>query len=271
MSAQHFFDFAAQAGITKHLGGLEATDELIQKCQITKGTKILDVGCGVGQTATYIASKIGANVTGIDINPNMIQRSKERAKKEGVTNLTTFKEADAQELPFPDNTYDAVITESVTAFPHDKQKAVNEYARVTKPGGYIGLNESTWLKTPPPNEIVQWVSQEVGATVKPLTREEWIRLLENADLIIMSERTSEIEIKKETKGIINRYGYKGIFMSLIRALKMYISNSAYRKFVTKIQKQGITPENIQEYFGYGIYIAQKPKTNSRLIKLDEQI
>ena len=56
--------------------------------------------------------------------------------------------------------------------PEDKQKAVNEYVRVTKPGGYVGLNESTWLKFPPPPELVAWASQDLGANVKPLTTSE---------------------------------------------------------------------------------------------------
>ena len=62
--------------------------------------------------------------------------------------------ADAQDLPFEDDLFDAVTTESVTAFPADKQKAVGEYTRVTKPGGYVGLNESTWPKVPPAPEMV---------------------------------------------------------------------------------------------------------------------
>ena len=240
------------------MGGLEATNELIQHCHITPDTHILDVGCGVGQTASYIAKTIGAQVTGIDINPGMVKRSQERAKNMGLAHLTEFRQADAQDLPYPDNTFDAVITESVTAFPPDKQLAVNEYARVTKPGGYIGLNESTWLKTPPPQEIPDWVNQEVGASVNPLTPEEWIGLLEAAGLTITHTRTSVIQVKDETRGIIKRYGYSGMIMTLLRAAKMYLTNPAYREFISRVQKSGITPPNITEYFGYGIYVAHKP-------------
>ena len=56
--------------------------------------------------------------------------------------------ADAQCLPFADRTFDAVICESVTAFVPGKLRAVAEYARVMRPGGYVGLAEGTWL-TPP--------------------------------------------------------------------------------------------------------------------------
>ena len=254
---QHFFDFAAQAGITKHLGGLKATDKLIELCKIQKTSNILDVGCGVGQTPCYIARKIGAKVTGIDINSKMIQRSKERANREGIKDRTDFMVMDAQNLIFPDNTFDAVITESITAFPSDKQKAAQEYARVTKQGGYVGLNESTWLKNPQPLEIIEWVSQEVGAQVKPQTKEEWIFLLENAGLEMQKIEIRKIQIQDEAKGIIRRYGYLGMVMSLFRALKMYIINPDYRQFVKKVQDRGITPANLEEYFGYGLYIAKK--------------
>jgi arsenite methyltransferase len=150
---KEFFDFAAKVGLTKHIGGIEATEMLIELCQISKDKHILDVGCGAGVTPVFLAKTIGCSVVGVDISEGMVQRSKERAKKERLKDRIDFRNADAQELPFDDNTFDAVITESVTAFPEDKQKAVNEYVRVTKPGGYIGLNESTWLKVPPPPEL----------------------------------------------------------------------------------------------------------------------
>jgi ubiquinone/menaquinone biosynthesis C-methylase UbiE len=254
---QQFFDFAAQANITKHLGGLEATDELIQLCHITRNTHILDVGCGVGQTPCYITKTIGAHVTGIDINPKMVERSCERAEREGVTHLIEFRVADAQDLPFDDNIFDAVITESVTAFPPDKQKAVTEYTRVSKPGGYVGLNESTWLKTPPPTEVQDWIKQEVGASVKPLTGEEWVGLLENAGLKIITSITRKIEAREETGGLIQRYSYSGMMRSLLNIGKMYLTNTDYRNFLKRVRKRGITPSNLTEYFGYGIYVGRK--------------
>src|SRR5512136_1362871 len=177
-----FFDFAAEVGLTKHIGGMEATEELIRLCHINTDTYVLDVGCGVGVTPCFLAKSVGCRVMGVDISPRMIERSQERAIREKVADLVTFKVADAQDLPFADGTFDAVITESVTAFPEDKQKAVNEYARVTRAGGCVGLNESAWLKVPPPPEIVAWAGQDLGANVKPLTLVEWRGLLERAGL-----------------------------------------------------------------------------------------
>jgi ubiquinone/menaquinone biosynthesis C-methylase UbiE len=162
-----FFDFAAEVGLTKHIGGVEASDMLSELCHIGQDSYVLDVGCGVGATPCYLARRYGCQFVGVDIAPRMIERSRERARRERMADQVEFRVADAQDLPFEAGLFDAVITESVTAFPEDKQKAVREYARVTKPGGFVGLNEATWLKTPPPPEVVAWAGQDLGANVMP--------------------------------------------------------------------------------------------------------
>jgi arsenite methyltransferase len=256
-SEQHFFDFAAEVGLTKHMGGLEATEELIELCQIGEDSHVLDVGCGAGQTSCYIAKRYGCSVVGVDISDRMIERSRERAKREGVADRVEFRVADAQDLPFEDDLFDAVITESVTAFPEDKQRAVKEYARVTKPGGYVGLNESTWLKVPPPPEMVAWASQDLGAHVKPLTSDDWAGLLEGAELTVKTVNVREVRWREEARGLVTRYGYGGMFRSAYRGLVMYAKNPAYRKFVKEVRKGGVTPDNLEEYFGYGLYVGKK--------------
>ncbi len=256
-SEQHFFDFAAEAGLTKHFGGLEATEELVELCNIGEGSYVLDVGCGVGQTPCFLVKKYGCRVVGVDINERMIERSRERAGKEGVADSAEFRVADAQDLPFEDDTFDAVITESVTAFPEDKQKAVREYTRVTKPGGYVGLNEATWLKMPPPPEIVAWASQDLGAQVKPLTSDGWAGLLEGAGLTHIVVNVREVRARREAKELIHRYGYGGMLRSLYRALSLYARNPVYRRFVKRVRKEGITPDNLEEYLGYGVFVGRK--------------
>jgi len=256
-SEQHFFDFAAEVGLTKHLGGPGATEELSELCHISAGKTILDVGCGAGVTPCTLAKRYGCKVVGVDIHERMVDRSIERAEREGIADRVEFRVADVQDLPFEDNLFDAVVSESVTTFPEDKQRAVNEYARVTKPGGYIGLNESTWLKVPPPPEMVAWVSQDLGATVSPLTAEEWTGLLENAGLGEIITRIYEIDVRDESKGIMQRYGCGGMLGVLGRTLSLYIRNPAYREFVKEVRQDGITPKNITEYFGYGVYVGKK--------------
>lgn len=167
-----FFDFSAEVGLTKHIGGVAATRELIELCHIDASKYVLDVGCGAGQTPLFLAQTTGCPVMGVDILPAMVARAQDTARRAGVLQTgvpqtraggVEFRVADAQALPFDDAVFDAVLTESVTSFTTDRQKAVREYARVVRPGGYVGLNESVWLKTPVPQEIVAWASQDLGS------------------------------------------------------------------------------------------------------------
>ena len=252
-----FFDFAAEVGLTKHLGGLGATDELVALCHIDEGSYVLDVGCGAGATACYLVKTYGCRLVGVDIVEGMVERSRERAEREGLTDRTEFRVADAQSLPFEDNLFDAVITESVTALPEDKQRAVREYARVAKPGGYVGLNESTWRKVPPPPDVVAWVGQDLGCSAEPLTSEQWSDLLVGAGLADIVARTYDVDVRGEFGGLVQRYGCGGMLAIYGRMLILYARNPDYRQFLRNLRTQGIKPDNLEECFGYGLYVGRK--------------
>ncbi len=251
------FDFQAEVGLTKQLGGLKATEELIELCHIDKDKYVLDVGCGVGVTPCYLAKRHGCRVVGVDIRDRMIDRSKERANKESIEDRVEFRVADAQDLPFEDDLFDAVICESVLAMVPDKPKAMHEYVRVTKPGGFVGLNESTWIKTPPPVEVVEWVGQDLSGNAQFLSADGWVGLLQGAGLREIVVRTYEIDTRNEAREILRRYGCRGMLGVLGRTLSLYARSPAYRRFVKEEREEGVTPENLDEYFGYGLYVGSK--------------
>ena len=128
---------------------------------------------------------------------------------------------------------------------------------MTKPGGYVGLNEATLLKTPTPPEVIAWASQDLGAQVKPLTSESWAVLLKSAGLKEIVVRTYEIQVRKEAKELVRRYGYGGMLRSMYRALSLYTRSPDYRRFVKDVRSKGIAPDNLTEYLGYGIYVGRK--------------
>jgi ubiquinone/menaquinone biosynthesis C-methylase UbiE len=101
----------------------------------------------------------------------MVAHAAERVKKRGIHTRVECKVADAQQLPFEEAQFDAVIDESVTAFVVDKKNAISEYIRVSKQGGYIGLNEVAWIKTPPP-DLAQYITL-IMAGADFLTSEGW--------------------------------------------------------------------------------------------------
>src|SRR5262245_38930429 len=87
----------------------ESGEALVQRLGITKGLKVLDLGCGDGTTALP-AAKLGAEVLGIDIARNLVEAGNKRAAEHGLTNCT-FREGDASNLQeLPDQAFDLVVT-----------------------------------------------------------------------------------------------------------------------------------------------------------------
>jgi arsenite methyltransferase len=144
-----------------------------------KDSYVLIVGCGVGQTPCLIAEEIGCRVVGIDLSEGMVEKARERANKKGLEDKLEFRAADAQALPFEDTLFDAVLSESVNAFIPDKVKAMRQYARVTKPDGFIGINEVNWLSEPSPDLRAYAAFVMAGADF--LTFDGWKEFLIAAD------------------------------------------------------------------------------------------
>ena len=102
------------------------------------GTTVLDIACGTGQPAIAAARAVhpGGQVVATDIAPEMLAVAERRATQAGLHNIE-FKEADAETLPFPDQSFDAVTCAFALMFCPDMDRAVAEVHRVLKPGGRV--------------------------------------------------------------------------------------------------------------------------------------
>lgn len=100
------------------------------------GQRVLDVACGSG-TAALVAERRYCDVTGLDYVPGLIERAKTRARASGQE--IDFRVGDAQDMPFPDDSFDAVLSVYGVQFAPDQKQAARELLRVCKPGGKIGL------------------------------------------------------------------------------------------------------------------------------------
>ncbi|WP_255171571.1 class I SAM-dependent methyltransferase [Natrononativus amylolyticus] len=100
------------------------------------GQRVLDVACGSG-TAALVAERRYCEVSGIDYVPGLIERATARARANGQS--VDFRVGDAQDLPFPDDSFDAVLSVYGVQFAPDQERAASELLRVCKPGGTIGL------------------------------------------------------------------------------------------------------------------------------------
>ena len=114
------------------------TKEIFENESINNNTRILDVGCGTGQTAAYLADQYGSKVTAIDINPIMVEKAKNRMEKKRVP--VEIIQASIENIPLKDREFDLIISESVLAFVN-KEKALKEIFRLLKNGGQFIANE----------------------------------------------------------------------------------------------------------------------------------
>ena len=108
--------------------------EFLSRLSVTPGTRLLDVGCGAGQTAIP-AARAGARVTGVDIAANLIEQARARAKAEGLD--VRFDEGDAEALAYDDGSFDLVISLIGAMFAPRPDRVAAELVRVCRSGGRI--------------------------------------------------------------------------------------------------------------------------------------
>jgi SAM-dependent methyltransferase len=121
-------------------------EALVQKLGITKGLKVLDLGCGDGTTALP-AARLGADVLGVDIARNLVEAGNKRAKEQGLGNCR-FQEGDATNLhQLEDHTFDLVVSIFGAMFAPKPFDVAKEMVRVTRPGGRIVMGN--WIPNDP--------------------------------------------------------------------------------------------------------------------------
>jgi arsenite methyltransferase len=249
-----YFAMMAEMDFTKHLGGQQATGELIAMCHVDADTHVLDVGCGVGITPCYVAKAYGSRVVGVDVRQAMVQRARERAQREGVSSLAEFEVADARDLPFDDGTFDVVICESLLAFLPQRWEAMGELVRVAKSGGWVGVGESTWIEEPPP-ELRAQVRRSFEGNLDVQTPGEWQALLETGGLEDISTRVSEIAVGSEISNRLKRLGgVKEVARVMSRVPSVLIKRPVYRGFMRDAFS---IPKELFNYWGYGLYVGRK--------------
>ena len=254
-----YFGIQSSWGVTKHFGGLRATDELARLCKIGQGKSVLVVGCGIGLTPCHLAENYGCQVVSVDLSEKMIEWSRKRAERKGLADRIELRLADAQELPFEDGRFDVVIIESVNAFVPDKPRAFAEYARVTRAGGYVGMNEGTWIKFPPPTELLRFIERSMQADFQ--LAEAWQALLSGAGLEVSAARVYPIKMLRQR--LDENAGLDGSdWMDRLRAIGSfisdYVSDAEMRKYAKSIMPSRTVIRDLFAYLGYGNYAGKKP-------------
>jgi SAM-dependent methyltransferase len=123
------------------------------------GMRLLDVGCGPGSITLGLAAVVApGEVVGIDLQPSQVEQAHALTVAHGVANAR-FEVADTYQLPFPDQSFDAVFAHAVLMHLHEPARALKEIRRILRPGGVAGIRDPDWgadLFTPLTPLLEQW-------------------------------------------------------------------------------------------------------------------
>jgi len=224
-----------------------AHEGLLKEITPLEGKKILDVGCGTGDTVLELAKKVGPNgkAVGIDLSPEGITKAKQKAAEQGLEKVTEFRVADAEKLPFQDNYFDVVISECVVCLAPDKRKALSEKTRVLKHGGKIVMHDVV-SKTSMPKVVQTDPKLYCGCIGGAVAQEDYVEMLGQAGLT---------EIKAVDYS--DRPAMSGYPISIKKALDSQIllaatgikEEESFQKMVNFVRKGGV---------GYVLFTAKKP-------------
>jgi ubiquinone/menaquinone biosynthesis C-methylase UbiE len=119
-----------------------AAEAFVGGLPVKPGARVLDVACGTGNSAIPMARR-GAVVTGVDIAPNLLEQARQRAAAEGLS--IAFDEGDAEQLPYPDASFDMAVTMFGAMFAPRPELVATEFGRVLRPGGVLAM--ANWTPT----------------------------------------------------------------------------------------------------------------------------
>jgi ubiquinone/menaquinone biosynthesis C-methylase UbiE len=130
-------------GDSFHPGGTRLTERLGELLSLGAQSRVLDIASGTGTSALFLAERFSCEVVGVDYGSHNVEQAKAAATARGLDKRVNFQTGDAERLPFPDASFDAVICECAFCTFPDKTAAAREFARVIRSDGGIGLSDLT--------------------------------------------------------------------------------------------------------------------------------
>lgn len=161
-----------------HVGGRKATEHAIAKMSLSAADHVLDVGCGLGGAARYVAAELGCSVAGIDLTPEFIDVAKTLTARLGLDGQVRLEAASALAMPFEDGVFDAAYSFHVAMNIPNRAGLYREIARVMRPAGTLCIYDI--MKTGPGEIVFPMPWAETPETSHLTSLEETQELLEEA-------------------------------------------------------------------------------------------
>src|SRR5713226_1640186 len=174
-----------------HYGGLAATDELARGAQVSNGSRVADFCAGLGGTVRYLAHKYGADVTGIELTPARVSGAQELTRRVGLHGTARIIEGNVMDVPLPDASIDAVISQEAFCHVPDVKRALVEAFRILRTDGRLAFTD--WIANEPltaDDAQLMWD----GMAIQPLQSiSEYCRLVEDIGFRVLSAKDLTVE------------------------------------------------------------------------------
>lgn len=169
-----------------HYGGLAATDELARGAKVANGSRVADFCAGLGGTVRYLAHKYGAHVTGIELTPVRVSGAQELTRRVGLQGTARIVEGSVVDVPLPDASIDAVVSQESFCHVPDVKKAVGEAFRILRTDGRLAFTD--WVANQPLTAADAQLMWE-GMAIQPLRSiPEYRGLVESVGFQVISTK-----------------------------------------------------------------------------------
>jgi len=171
-----------------HIGGRQASEEFISQLELSADDHTLDIGCGIGGTSRFVASRFGCRVTGIDLTPEFVATGQSLCEWVGLSGQVELHQGDATAMAFADESFDAAFMLHVGMNIPDKAGLFAEVYRLLKPGALFGVYDVMQTSDEDLTYPVPWSS--VPGTSALATEAQYAETLEQAgfDIIRIRDR-----------------------------------------------------------------------------------
>ena len=211
-----------------HIGGRQASEDFISQLELSADDHTLDVGCGIGGTSRFVASRFGCRVTGIDLTPEFVSAGQSLCDWVGLSGQVELHQGDATAMPFTDQSFDAAFMLHVGMNIANKAGLFAEVYRLIKPAGMFGVYDVMQTSDEPLSYPVPWSS--VPGTSALATRQQYTEALELAGfdvLKIRDRREFAAEFFAETRRRVEQAGGApplGVHIAMGESAPVKISN-----------------------------------------------